>query len=135
VSGPHDFAVRNERKRKKNFAHEIGLATLFGRAARRRAESPLAAWSDLRESTIRRFRKGPPGQQRGCHRHALEAAGVNIIDGSQPGSRPMRWARHIRAADVREPPREETAHDGPSRHTAPADSVCKPCTHKPIGVM
>jgi len=23
VSGPHDFAVRNEKKRKKNFAHEM----------------------------------------------------------------------------------------------------------------
>jgi transcriptional regulator with XRE-family HTH domain len=53
------------------------------------SQAELAARSNLSESTIRDFEKGrrvPSIDNLAAIRRALEAAGVEFIDGNQPGS-------------------------------------------------
>jgi transcriptional regulator with XRE-family HTH domain len=57
------------------------------------SQAELAARSNLSESTIRDFEKGrrvPSINNLAAIRRALEAAGVEFIDGDQPGVRLMR---------------------------------------------
>jgi transcriptional regulator with XRE-family HTH domain len=57
------------------------------------SQAELAARSNLSESTIRDFEKGrrvPSINNLAAVRRALEAAGVEFIDGDQPGVRLMR---------------------------------------------
>jgi transcriptional regulator with XRE-family HTH domain len=57
------------------------------------SQAELAAQSNLSESTIRDFEKGrriPSINNLAAVRRALEAAGVEFIDGDQPGVRLTR---------------------------------------------
>jgi len=57
------------------------------------SQAELAARSNLSESTIRDFEKGrriPSINNLAAIRRALEAAGVEFIDGDQPGVRLSR---------------------------------------------
>jgi transcriptional regulator with XRE-family HTH domain len=57
------------------------------------SQAELAAQSNLSESTIRDFEKGrriPSINNLAAVRRALEAAGVEFIDGEQPGVRLAR---------------------------------------------
>jgi transcriptional regulator with XRE-family HTH domain len=57
------------------------------------SQAELAARSNLSESTVRDFEKGrrvPSINNLAAIRRALEAAGVEFIDGDQPGVRLMR---------------------------------------------
>jgi transcriptional regulator with XRE-family HTH domain len=57
------------------------------------SQAELAARSNLSESTIRDFEKGrrvPSINNLAAIRRALEAAGVEFIDGNQPGVRLTR---------------------------------------------
>jgi transcriptional regulator with XRE-family HTH domain len=57
------------------------------------SQAELAAQSNLSESTIRDFEKGrrvPSINNLAAIRRALEAAGVEFIDGNQPGVRLTR---------------------------------------------
>jgi transcriptional regulator with XRE-family HTH domain len=57
------------------------------------SQAELAARSNLSESTIRDFEKGrriPSINNLAAVRRALEAAGVQFIDGDQPGVRMTR---------------------------------------------
>jgi transcriptional regulator with XRE-family HTH domain len=57
------------------------------------SQAELAARSNLSESTIRDFEKGrrvPSINNLAAIRRALEAAGVDFIDGDQPGVRLAR---------------------------------------------
>jgi transcriptional regulator with XRE-family HTH domain len=57
------------------------------------SQAELAARSNLSESTIRDYEKGrrvPSINNLAAIRRALEAAGVEFIDGDQPGVRLMR---------------------------------------------
>jgi transcriptional regulator with XRE-family HTH domain len=57
------------------------------------SQAELAARSNLSESTIRDFEKGrriPSINNLAAVRRALEAAGVEFIDGNQPGVRLTR---------------------------------------------
>jgi transcriptional regulator with XRE-family HTH domain len=57
------------------------------------SQAELAARSNLSESTIRDFEKGrriPSINNLAAVRRALEAAGVEFIDGDQPGVRLSR---------------------------------------------
>ena len=57
------------------------------------SQAELAARSNLSESTIRDFEKGrrvPSINNVAAVRRALEAAGVEFIDGDQPGVRLIR---------------------------------------------
>jgi transcriptional regulator with XRE-family HTH domain len=57
------------------------------------SQAELAARSNLSESTVRDFEKGrrvPSINNLAAIRRALEAAGVEFIDGAQPGVRLMR---------------------------------------------
>ncbi|WP_035984151.1 helix-turn-helix transcriptional regulator [Bradyrhizobium sp. STM 3843] len=57
------------------------------------SQAELAARSNLSESTIRDFEKGrriPSVNNLAAIRRALEAAGVEFIDGDQPGVRLSR---------------------------------------------
>ncbi|HEU0147948.1 MAG TPA: helix-turn-helix transcriptional regulator [Bradyrhizobium sp.] len=57
------------------------------------SQAELAARSNLSESTIRNFEKGrgiPSINNLAAVRRALEAAGVQLIDGDQPGVRLAR---------------------------------------------
>ncbi|MGA7808668.1 helix-turn-helix domain-containing protein [Bradyrhizobium sp.] len=57
------------------------------------SQAELAARSNLSESTIRDFEKGrriPSINNLAAIRRALEAAGVEFIDGDQPGVRSIR---------------------------------------------
>lgn len=57
------------------------------------SQAELAARSNLSESTIRDFEKGrrtPSVNNLAAVRRALEAAGVEFIDGDQPGVRLRR---------------------------------------------
>jgi transcriptional regulator with XRE-family HTH domain len=57
------------------------------------SQAELAARSNLSESTVRDFEKGrrvPSINNLAAIRRAIEAAGVEFIDGDQPGVRLMR---------------------------------------------
>ena len=57
------------------------------------SQAELAARSNLSESTVREFEKGrrvPSINNLAAIRRALEAAGVEFIDGNQPGVRLTR---------------------------------------------
>jgi transcriptional regulator with XRE-family HTH domain len=57
------------------------------------SQAELAARSNLSESTVRDFEKGrrvPSINNLAAIRRALEVAGVEFIDGDQPGVRLMR---------------------------------------------
>jgi transcriptional regulator with XRE-family HTH domain len=57
------------------------------------SQAELAAQSNLSESTVRDFEKGrrvPSINNLAAIRRALEAAGVEFIDGNQPGVRLTR---------------------------------------------
>ena len=57
------------------------------------SQAELAAQSNLSESTVRDFEKGrrvPSINNLAAIRRALEAAGVEFIDGNQPGVRLAR---------------------------------------------